>query len=359
MKLTLSNSNDDMIVVEVRRDMLLSELKTLFAWETNSPVNDLSLYHKGSPLVQEGLDLRSHGIADGDMVVFRKMPRRKGSPPYRCNRTPRIASPNSPKASVSPKRTASNDPAQIRNLLLSNPNHMAALKENNPKLYNALKSGKLEEFASVLAAQLEERERLERKRMQLLQAHPFDIEAQRLIAEDIRRKNIEANMEAALEHNPESFGVVIMLFINCLVNGYPVKAFVDSGAQTTIMSVKCAERVNIMRLVDTRWSGVARGVGVQRIIGRVHMVDVVIEKDHLTTSFSVIEEQAMDMLLGLDMLKRHQCCIDLKKNVLRIGTTGTETPFLTESELPDFVNVSPTSSGSKRPKSSKKKPNER
>ena len=29
-----------------------------------------------------------------------------------------------------------------------------------------------------------------------------------------------------------------------------------------------------------------------------------------------------------------QCCIDLKNNVLHIGTTGTETPFLAESDLP-------------------------
>lgn len=42
----------------------------------------------------------------------------------------------------------------------------------------------------------------------------------------------------------------------------------------------------------------------------------------------------MDMLLGLDMLKRHQCTIDLQRNVLRIGTTGTETKFLPENELP-------------------------
>lgn len=78
------------------------------------------------------------------------------------------------------------------------------------------------------------------------------------------------------------------------------------GAQTTIMSAACAERVNIMRLVDTRWAGIAKGVGVQRIIGRIHMVQVAIENDYLTTSFSVLEEQPMDMLLGLDMLKRHQ-----------------------------------------------------
>ncbi|OXU23115.1 hypothetical protein TSAR_006639 [Trichomalopsis sarcophagae] len=106
-----------------------------------------------------------------------------------------------------------------------------------------------------------------------------------------------------------------------------------NGAQTTIMSAQCAERCNIMRLVDIRWSGVAKGVGVQRIIGRIHMVQIQIGCDHLTTSFSVLEEQPMDMLLGLDMLKRHQCCIDLKRNILKIGTTGTETSFLAEVPL--------------------------
>ncbi|CAG2118321.1 unnamed protein product [Medioppia subpectinata] len=37
------------------------------------------------------------------------------------------------------------------------------------------------------------------------------------------------------------------------------------------------------------------------------------------------------------MLKRHQCSIDLKRNVLLIGTTGTETSFLNENELPEFA----------------------
>lgn len=35
-----------------------------------------------------------------------------------------------------------------------------------------------------------------------------------------------------------------------------------------------------------------------------------------------------------------QCSIDLKKNVLRIGTTGTETPFLSERELPECARLS-------------------
>lgn len=206
----------------------------------------------------------------------------------------------------------------------------------------------IDSFATVLRRQFAEKQQAEQQKMKLFSASPFDSEAQRLIAEEIRRKNIEANMEAAIEYNPETFGTVIMLYINCKVNGYPVKAFIDSGAQATIMSSAAAERCNIMRLVDVRWAGIAKGVGVQRIIGRIHMVQIQIENDFLTSSFSVLEQQPMDMLLGLDMLKRHQCSIDLKNNMLVIGTTGTTTKFLTESELPDCARLTGSPEEEKR-----------
>ena len=65
-------------------------------------------------------------------------------------------------------------------------------------------------------------------------------------------------------------------------------------------------RCNVMRLIDHRWQGLAVGVGQQRILGRIHMGEMQIENDFLPTSFTILEEQKMDILLGLDMLKRHQ-----------------------------------------------------
>ncbi|XP_047040905.1 protein DDI1 homolog 2 isoform X2 [Helicoverpa zea] len=321
MKVTITTLNDEIFVLDVSEDLELENFKAFCEIESGFPAKDFILNYNGKPLLEDKKSLKEHGVRDGDVIVLLHMmqtasnlnqtdssqalPTGLANLDFSGIRVPPGAASTSMAARNPP---VEEDPRIIREMFLANPDQLALLKQNNPRLADALLSGNLE--------------------------------AQRMIAEEIRQKNIEANMEAAMEYNPETFGTVVMLYINCHVNGFPVKAFIDSGAQTTIMSAACAERCNIMRLVDTRWAGIAKGVGVQRIIGRIHMVQMRIEKDFLTTSFSVLEEQPMDMLLGLDMLKRHQCNIDLKRNVLRIGTTGTETPFLPESELPECARLS-------------------
>nr|KAG5700212.1 hypothetical protein BaRGS_011055 [Batillaria attramentaria] len=200
-------------------------------------------------------------------------------------------------------------------------------------------SGDIEKFVKVFREQQQERMRIEQERLALLSADPFDPDVQKKIAEEIRMKMWRRTWRQPLSTRLRALGQVTMLYIDCMVNGHPVKAFVDSGAQMTIMSQECAERCHIMRLVDTRWAGIAKGVGTQKIIGRVHLCQIQIGPMFFQSSFSILEDQPMDMLLGLDMLKRHQCILDLQRNVLIFGTTGTETPFLNESDLPEHARL--------------------
>ncbi|XP_072308582.1 protein DDI1 homolog 2 isoform X3 [Eucyclogobius newberryi] len=356
--------------LDVSPELELRDFVALCEIESGIPAVEIQIVYVEQEMKDPTRALGNYGVKDGDVVELRQAERRPSPPtqpgfpglphidfrsitvpgtsgtnnqrnaPVRSPQQPqRSAQPSTPMAFRGSSSSGLEDPALLQQMLLSSPHELSLLKERNPPLAEALLSGDLERFTKVFLEQQQDRAKREQERIRLLTADPFDLEAQAKIEEDIRQSNVEENMTIAMEEAPESFGQVVMLYINCKVNGHPVKAFVDSGAQMTIMSQACAERCNIMRLVDRRWAGIAKGVGTQKIIGRVHLAQVQIEGDFLPCSFSILEDQPMDMLLGLDMLKRHQCSIDLKKNVLLIGTTGTETRFLVEAELPECARL--------------------
>eukprot|EP00745_Piridium_sociabile_P012401 TRINITY_DN191064_c0_g1_i1.p1 TRINITY_DN191064_c0_g1~~TRINITY_DN191064_c0_g1_i1.p1 ORF type:complete len:102 (-),score=0.52 TRINITY_DN191064_c0_g1_i1:16-321(-) len=99
----------------------------------------------------------------------------------------------------------------------------------------------------------------------------------------------------------------------------------------TIMSKSAAMRASLDNLIDLRYQGVARGVGAAPITGRIHLADMVVGSTSMVCSFTVIEDSDIELILGLDMLLKHECHIDLKSHVLTVADTVV--PFLPERDI--------------------------
>jgi len=195
----------------------------------------------------------------------------------------------------------------------------------------------------------------ERNFKQRLQQNSNDTEAKEYFAKKDAQGLVNEQYMQAMQEYPESMGRVLMLYINAKINTHPLQAFVDSGAQMTIMSKSCAQRCGILHLLDTRFHGMAVGVGTGKILGRIHTVQLQIGDYHFPCSVTIMDDATlpqaggaktdneasaakpkdMDLLLGLDMLKRFNCSIDLMESKLlfRLGSSILETPFLHEKDL--------------------------
>jgi len=160
----------------------------------------------------------------------------------------------------------------------------------------------------------------------------FNPEIQMKLKEAIDKANVHQNYEIAMQEMPEAFGKVVMLYVPVEVSGHKTIAFIDSGAQFTIISEPLAQKCGLLRLMDARWKGKAVGVGEAPILGRIHLTQLKVGSMFLQTSISVLANPNLDLILGLDMLRRWQAVIDLKDRCLRIGTESIK--FLQESDIP-------------------------
>lgn len=236
-------------------------------------------------------------------------------------------------------------PADLLQLTINSPQLLEQLRGNDPELAGALTSHDVPTIRMLMMQRFLQKHKIGYKRERELaeiEADPMNEDNQRKIEDAIRQANVQQNMELAMENLPESFGVVQMLYVNIFVNDNPICAFVDSGAQSTIMSEQCARRCGLIRLIDSRFAGQAQGVGTSKILGRIHIAQMKFGDTYFPISITVIESNNIDFLFGLDMLKRYRCCIDLSRNVLRIDLPGAqsryeaafvELPFLSEGEV--------------------------
>lgn len=192
--------NDQFMNFDLKSDSKLNDLYKLLSFETNIALSQIDLMRDGNSIQEDCLfkTLSELSFNDNDLLVLKakekSIPSNESLSLARNNTTSNIAS-----------NTSSNNEFMIQ----SNVNH---------SINNTGTSGN-NNFLD-----------------------PLDIETQKRIEQTIRNENIHRNLAKALEEHPESFTSVSMLFVPIHINGHLVRAFVDCGAQATIMSQSCAKR---------------------------------------------------------------------------------------------------------------------
>uniref|UniRef100_A0A914Y2G3 UBA domain-containing protein n=1 Tax=Panagrolaimus superbus TaxID=310955 RepID=A0A914Y2G3_9BILA len=169
-----------------------------------------------------------------------------------------------------------------------------------------------------------------------LTADPTSIEGQKMIADLIKREAHKEQLQKAMTEMPEAFIRSHMLYVKLKINGVETIGFVDSGAQVTTISAAHAEKFNLSSKIDKSFATILRGVGGEQYSeGRIHSADIEVSGHVFPAPLNVLQRFGEDILIGLDTLRRHGACIDLGKNVLRLGTQGIEVPFLNERQYVD------------------------
>ncbi|KAK0599644.1 hypothetical protein LWI29_007246 [Acer saccharum] len=320
MRITVMTEGEQIISLDVDPQETVENVKALLEVETRVPLQQQQLLYSGREM-RNVEKLSALGVKDEDLVMMVS------------NAT---SSTSTNDLSFNPDGSAVN-PTAFQQHIRGDSNMMTQLFQTDPELAQALLGNDLNRIQDLLRERNRQRSQLRRQQdeeLALLYADPFDVEAQKKIEAAIRQKGIDENWAAALEHNPEAFARVVMLYVDMEVNGVPLKAFVDSGAQSTIISKSCAERCGLLRLLDQRYKGIAHGVGQSEILGRIHVAPIKIGSIFYPCSFLVLDSPNMEFLFGLDMLRKHQCIIDLNENVLRVGGGEVSVPFLQEKDIP-------------------------
>ena len=89
------------------------------------------------------------------------------------------------------------DPVALREEYLRDPAKLAVLRHNNPDLAKALETSQAE-FTRYINEQQRIKMEREAQKLKMLMANPFDPNAQRMIAEEIQRQNIERHLNFLL-----------------------------------------------------------------------------------------------------------------------------------------------------------------
>lgn len=174
--------------------MTLNDIKAIVEAEINAPPEAQHFLKDGNPVNDTTQSLADLSIQEGDVVAMA----------IQTARSRRRPAQDSSSGQPAQRTRIGNDTEQLRLRLLGDPALMAECRRQDAELANA--SSDREAFHNAWNARQRQHEQSQREKQEqiaLLEADPFNVEAQQKIEEMIRQERVSENIQKAMEENPE------------------------------------------------------------------------------------------------------------------------------------------------------------
>ncbi|KAG1539699.1 hypothetical protein G6F46_005873 [Rhizopus delemar] len=210
MLVTITTDGEEIYNLEIDSQMAIEDLKALLEAESGVAPAAQRLFYHGKELVEPKKTLEEYYVRHNEVIHMQRI--------------------------VQASSSSHPDFDAMRQHVLMDQRLLQQLERTNPELAHAARHDPAK--FSAMVEQIEQSRRtaeFQKAQLAALNNDPFDVEAQKRIEDAIRQENIAANLEAAMEYNPESFARVTRLYINVEINNKKLVALVDSGAQSTVI----------------------------------------------------------------------------------------------------------------------------
>ena len=143
-------------------------------------------------------------------------------------------------------------------------------------------------------------------------------------------KKICENLEKAYNEIPHTFIRTEAIFLKGHINGHEIDFLLDTGAEMSIIPVNIIQACGLENILDTHYSGIMKGVGEDKMLGKIHYVEVILECGLYPCSFSVCSNNDLPPILGIDMMYNLGISIDFKKKQIHFDN-GCSMEFINRS----------------------------
>mmetsp|Transcript_11371 Transcript_11371/g.19725 ORF Transcript_11371/g.19725 Transcript_11371/m.19725 type:complete len:301 (-) Transcript_11371:1836-2738(-) len=115
-----------------------------------------------------------------------------------------------------------------------------------------------------------------------------------------------------------------MCLVPCTIGSITVEMLVDTGAQSSVLSMPLVRQLGLSNRLDRRQQGVAAGVGRARISGSIRNVVCTFGVGHVEflMDFIVLDVNDPLVIIGLDQMRKYKCLVDIEREKLIFGGAG-------------------------------------